>query len=900
MKEQIRKNACCAKKSRGKTTSENFVGADRAPSYAPHSLIEPTHIDLELDFDLDKKQVKTICTQTFKNNRTESNPSDSNLLKKIHLNALNFIDVKVEGEGVDYWYDGEILQLIWAVPFQPLESRTIKISYSIIEPLGGLYFNLPDQNYPNRAKYVVSDHETERARYWIPCVDFPAVRTTLSFTIHAPENYVAVANGAFVSEKVTDGVKTTCYQLALLCPSYLISIGVGEFDTADDEPVDGMPIKYLAPKDCSIEYMKQNLSKTPDMVRWIQKKLDYKFPWPKYYQIASKYAGGAMENISLVAWDEFVTEKPHVRLSYAIDETNIHEMAHTYFGDLLVVRHFEHVWLKESWATYIESVWTQENVGQTEYEYNLHLNKVSYIHETKDYIRPFVTRKYKSSWAMFDLHTYPGGAARLDMLRKYVGEDCFWKGVQNYIKAYAHKNVETDQFRAEIEKTSGLNLVKFFDQWFYSPGFPTLKGNFDYEAGSPFCTITLEQTQINVKENIPFFDIDVEVEVTSADDTVHLETIRFNDPSKTKLFAVFPLGTSKPKMVRIDPNAKLLFTIDFNPGEKILQETAKGAKDVSNRIRSYEKLIEVGSYNAVDLATKAIADESFYGVRSRVYRALSNLKTKQAIDFLAQQLLVEKHDNSFFSLLNFCKFKSTNVRSSLLKVLERTDLEYNARAKALERLAFQRHSDDLIMFKELVKDDSQIGPHSFYRDAAYYALGVSRDAESFTYLLSRLPRGVELESCTWSLLNAIEQSYLYQTKERQREAVELIEEYLQDDSQSVKMMAVNTLVHLKSTKSADVISSIKPTLEERPATELTEQLQTLFKSSDDFSPSKMLTLISELDTKVKELQYQKDIVDVKVESLQEELGKLKDSKSTESDSKVKADSTKINIILKKQ
>jgi len=42
---------------------------------------------------------------------------------------------------------------------------------------------------------------------------------------------------------------------------------------------------------------------------------------------------------------------------HLFDLVNIHEMAHSFFGDMLVIRHFEHAWLKESWATYIEACW---------------------------------------------------------------------------------------------------------------------------------------------------------------------------------------------------------------------------------------------------------------------------------------------------------------------------------------------------------------------------------------------------------------------------------------------------------------------------------------------------------------------------------------------------------------
>jgi aminopeptidase N len=106
----------------------------------------------------------------------------------------------------------------------------------------------------------------------------------------------------------------------------------------------------------------------------------HKVPWTKYYQIALPPIRGAMENISLVTWiDIFVQDEVNaLEFKMITDEVNIHEMgkvepdkkknqiynlelisffviAHTYFGDLLVIRHFEHAWLKESWATYMQA-----------------------------------------------------------------------------------------------------------------------------------------------------------------------------------------------------------------------------------------------------------------------------------------------------------------------------------------------------------------------------------------------------------------------------------------------------------------------------------------------------------------------------------------------------------------
>jgi aminopeptidase N len=147
------------------------------------------------------------------------------------------------------------------------------------------------------------------------------------------------------------------------------------------------------------------------MVKWLQKKVGYKFPWSKYDQIASReIQGGAMENISLVTYTDLyvLDDRASKELLASIDATNIHEMAHTYFGDLLVIKWFSDAWLKESWATYIETCWLQDNDTYEHYRFDLIQNADAYVTECSSYMRPIVCKTYDSSWNMFDRHLYPG------------------------------------------------------------------------------------------------------------------------------------------------------------------------------------------------------------------------------------------------------------------------------------------------------------------------------------------------------------------------------------------------------------------------------------------------------------------------------------------------------------
>ena len=113
------------------------------------------------------------------------------------------------------------------------------------------------------------------------------------------------------------------------------------------------------------EHLERSFRRTADMLRWLPEKLGTPFPYPKYFQIALPFVGGAMENISLVTWDDrFVLDAELERDErQLLDVINVHEMAHTWFGDLVVCRDFAHAWLKESWATYMEACWLEHDLG---------------------------------------------------------------------------------------------------------------------------------------------------------------------------------------------------------------------------------------------------------------------------------------------------------------------------------------------------------------------------------------------------------------------------------------------------------------------------------------------------------------------------------------------------------
>src|SRR5690606_36267358 len=137
------------------------------------------------------------------------------------------------------------------------------------------------------------------------------------------------------------------------------------------------------------------------------------FPYPKYYQFAARGIGGAMENISLVSWDDrFLLDETLEREERLLaDVINVHEMAHSWFGDHVVCRDYADAWLKEGWATYMECCWYEHAYGPDDRDFDLYAHARAYFDEIdSEYKRSIVTRRYESSFDLFDRHLYPGAA----------------------------------------------------------------------------------------------------------------------------------------------------------------------------------------------------------------------------------------------------------------------------------------------------------------------------------------------------------------------------------------------------------------------------------------------------------------------------------------------------------
>jgi aminopeptidase N len=236
----------------------------------------------------------------------------------------------------------------------------------------------------------------------------------------------------------------------------------------------------------------------------------------------------------------------------------IHEVAHQWFGNCVTEYDWDDVWLSEGFATYFTLMFREYAYGREDFVEGLKQARervfkfyekdknASIIHNNLTDMKKVLT---------YDLQ-YQKGAWVLHMLRNYVGDDAFRKGIRNYYSKYFNSNSTTEQFKTEMEKVSNKDLDIFFNQWLYNGGNIMLEGNWIYDKNKKEILIKLKQNQ----NDGYYFDMPLEVEIFYQNKILtKLEEIKIKEGSDKYII----YSEEEPKKVTLDPNTKLLAKWNF-------------------------------------------------------------------------------------------------------------------------------------------------------------------------------------------------------------------------------------------------------------------------------------------------------------------------------------------------
>ncbi|MFT4032554.1 MAG: M1 family metallopeptidase [Siphonobacter sp.] len=537
----------------------------------------------------------------------------------------------------------------------------------------GLYFINPYGIDSLKPRQFWTQGETESNSVWFPTIDSPNQKHTQEIYLSIEPEFVTLSNGKLISSTLDTArnLRTDYWRQNLPHAPYLTFVGAGNFAVVSDSSVHGIPVQYYVEKPYA-KYAKAIFGRTPEMIRFFEKRFGVPFVWDKYAQIAVRdFVSGAMENTTATVHGESVQKTFRQLADKNDDDVIAHELSHHWFGDLVTCESWGQLPLNESFAAYAEYLWTEHKKGVDEADFVGLTQLNDYLAEADSKQEPLIRYNYVDKEQMFDAHSYQKGARVLHMLRRLVGDEAFFESLKTYLSDNQFGSTEIDDLRKAIETVTGQDWKWFFDQWFLKPGHPAIKVEQNYEIGK--LTLTITQTQDTLYT--PIYQLPVQIDIW-ADSVQHSYELVIDKPRQV---LEFPFKR-RPQLIVFDADKDLLGTVDHE----------KPARDLVFQYFHSPKF--AARYESVTRLEDKIGRDSL--IRAMMMSALKDKNWK--IRQLAASNFTDYDGQQFVEI------------ELLLQQLAKSDPVAQVRSEAIIALASFADDDNVEIYKQALKDTSEV------------------------------------------------------------------------------------------------------------------------------------------------------------------------------------------------
>ncbi|MFF1696023.1 aminopeptidase N [Streptomyces sp. NPDC058257] len=333
--------------------------------------------------------------------------------------------------------------------------------------------------------YLYTQYEPADSRRVFANFEQPDLKAPFRFEVRAPEGWTAWSNG---SGELVDGVWKFAETKAI--STYITAVVAGPYHyvtdsysrTFEDGTTLDIPLGALCRKGLAKHFDADDVFLvTKQGLDFFHDNFDYPYPFGKYDQaFVPEYNLGAMENPGLVTFrEEFIFRGKVTQASYERRANVIlHEMAHMWFGDLVTMRWWDDLWLKESFADFMGSFSMVEATRFTNGWITFANNRKAWAYRADQLpsTHPVTAdiRDLEDAKLNFDGITYAKGASVLKQLVAYVGRDAFLEGARRYFKRHAYGNTRLGDLLSVLEETSGRDMASWSQSWLQTAGVNSL------------------------------------------------------------------------------------------------------------------------------------------------------------------------------------------------------------------------------------------------------------------------------------------------------------------------------------------------------------------------------------------------------------------------------------------
>jgi aminopeptidase N len=333
----------------------------------------------------------------------------------------------------------------------------------------------------NGRKWAASQFEATDARHAFPCFDQPDMKASFLVTAVAPADDMVISNGRVLSDTPGPGANqhTVKFATTRKMSSYLVALAVGDFDCLEAQ-ADGVPLRV-----CALRGQKGlamfALEAAQSFLRFYNGYFAVKYPFGKLDLVALPDFPGGMENTGAIFFGErdllVDATAASVESQKLAAMTIAHEIAHEWIGDLVTMKWWGDLWLKEGFATFFET----KPIRAWKPEWHVELDEVASAEQamavdalgSTHAARTKVTTPAEIDES-YDAIVYQKAGAVLRMVEGAMGPDAFRTGVNAFIKRFSYSNATGEDLWSAMAENNVRSVDQILGTFIEQPGVPVV------------------------------------------------------------------------------------------------------------------------------------------------------------------------------------------------------------------------------------------------------------------------------------------------------------------------------------------------------------------------------------------------------------------------------------------